>query len=611
VSPLRSRLAAAALASRNRNVRRVELAWGAAITAEWAYFVALGVFAYDAGGASAVGLAGLIRLLPAALVAPSAASLGDRIPRERLLVGAALLGAVALAVSSVAAFAGSEAGVYACAALVGISSTLIRPTLQAILPSLTRTPEELVASNAATSTVESLGTLVGPLVAGVLAEQARIGVTFAVAAGVLTVGVAFLLGVHSEGAVTGRSPTRGHLAFAWRTVRQHTGAPVVVTLMVAQAFVRGCLNVLIVVAAFQLLDGSGGTVGLLTAAIGAGGVIGAVVCATLGSARLARVFALSLLGWGLPIVLVAPRPELVAALFLMGIVGAANSVEDVAGFTLLQRAIRDDALSGVLGLIWGAAMGALALGSVLAPVLVRELGARSAFVIVGLLLPVLTIAGFRRMRALDEVAAPTRQQLLVDDVPMFAPLSLAAKERLATKLFPLDVPAGETIVRAGDVGDRFYIVDSGTVRVGLEDGEKWSGTGDYFGEIALLRDVPRTATVTAETATRLYALERADFLAAVTGHALAEAAAHEVADVRLGGRFAHPQASGEVRAPQRRKDSGGGPMSDELLNKELLKNEDLDVEGHVKKSVSDEPASEDKDEDEVEAHVRKSSPRHI
>jgi Major Facilitator Superfamily. len=182
VSPLRSRLAAAALASRNQNVRRVELAWGAAITAEWAYFVALGVFAYNAGGASAVGLAGLIRLLPAALVAPSAASLGDRIPRERLLVGAALLGAVALAHRRSPPSPGSEAGVYACAALVGISSTLIRPTLQAILPSLTRTPEELVASNAATSTVESLGTLVGPLVAGVLVEQARIGVTFAVAA---------------------------------------------------------------------------------------------------------------------------------------------------------------------------------------------------------------------------------------------------------------------------------------------------------------------------------------------------------------------------------------------------------------------------------------------
>jgi CRP-like cAMP-binding protein len=139
------------------------------------------------------------------------------------------------------------------------------------------------------------------------------------------------------------------------------------------------------------------------------------------------------------------------------------------------------------------------------------------------------------MRALDDLAAPTRQQLLVDDVPMFAPLSLAAKERLATKLVPLDLPAGATIIRAGDAGDRFYLVDSGTVSIGLEDGERESGPGDYFGEIALLRDIPRTATVTAASATRLYALERADFLAAVTGHALAEAAAHDVVGVRLAG----------------------------------------------------------------------------
>jgi MFS family permease len=307
----------------------------------------------------------------------------------------------------------------------------------------------------------------------------------------------------------------------------------VVTLMVAQAFVRGCLNVLIVVAAFRLLGGAGGTVGVLTAAIGAGGVVGAVVSATIHGSRLARVFALSLLGWGVPIVLVAPRPELVAAFVLLAIVGASNSVEDVAGFTLLQRAIRDDALSGVLGLIWGAAMGALAVGSLATPLLVRELGARTAFVLVGVLLPVLTLAGYRRMKVLDADAAPTRQQVLVDSVPIFAPLSLAAKERLAAKLFSLDVPAGATILRAGEVGDRFYVVDSGAVRIGLDGGDKESGAGEYFGEIALLRDVPRTATVTAAAATRLYALERADFLGAVTGHALAEAAAADVVDARL------------------------------------------------------------------------------
>jgi MFS family permease len=535
MSPLRSRLAAAALASRNENVRRVELAWGAAITAEWAYFVGLGVFAYHAGGATGVGLAGLIRLLPAAVVAPSAASLGDRFRRERLLLGAALLGAVALAGSAVAAFADSESGVYLCAALFGISSTLFRPTLQALLPSLTRTPEELIASNAATSTVESLGTLVGPLVAGALIEEARVGVTFAVAAAALAVGVVLILRVRAEGTPTGHSASRARPRFAWRTVVEHPGAPVVVVLMVAQAFVRGCLNVLIVVAAFRLLHGAGGAVAILTAAIGAGGVIGAVVSATYHGGRLARVFALSLFGWGVPIILVAPRPELVAALVLLAIVGASNSVEDVAGFTLLQRAIRDDALSGVLGLIWGAAMGALALGSIATPVLVRELGARTGFVLVGVLLPALTIAGFRRMRALDEFAAPTRQQLLVDEVPMFAPLSLAAKERLATKLLPVDVAAGATVVRAGDAGDRFYVIDSGAVRIALDGREKESGAGDYFGEIALLRDVPRTATVTATAATRLYALERADFLAAVSGHALAEAAADDVVDARLAG----------------------------------------------------------------------------
>jgi MFS family permease len=386
VPPLRSRLAAATLACRNENVRRVELAWGAAISAEWAYFVALGVFAYDAGGTLAVGLAGLIRLLPAALVAPGAAALGDRFRREWLLLCAALLGAVALAGSAVAAFAGFEGGVLACAALVGISSTLIRPTLQALLPSLTRTPEELVASNAATSTVESLGTLIGPLVASVLVEQATVGVTFAVAAAVLTVGVVLILRVRTEGAAIGRAASRDRPAFAWRTVVQHPGAPVVVTLMVAQAFVRGCLNVLIVVAAFELLGGSGGTVGLLTAAIGAGGVIGAIASSTYHGNRLARVFAISLFGWGLPIVLVAPSPELAVALVLLAIVGASNSVEDVSGFTLLQRAIRDDALSGVLGLIWGAAMGALALGSIATPILIRELGARTAFVLVGFLL---------------------------------------------------------------------------------------------------------------------------------------------------------------------------------------------------------------------------------
>src|SRR6476619_4116603 len=201
VPRVRTPCASLAVAARNADLRRVELAWGAAIAAEWVHFVALGVFAYKAGGASAVGVAGLVRLLPAAFLAPAGVSLADRLERVRFLLAATLLGSLALAGSAAAAFAGIDALVYALAAVVGISSTLIRPSLQALLPSLARTPEELVASNAATSTIESTGTLVGPLLAGVLVSLVPVGVVFAVAA--------VLVGASSV--LVGRVRARGHV----------------------------------------------------------------------------------------------------------------------------------------------------------------------------------------------------------------------------------------------------------------------------------------------------------------------------------------------------------------------------------------------------------------
>ena len=187
---------------RNENLRRLELAWGAAITAEWAHFVALGVFAYDAGGTVAVGIAGLVRMLPAALVAPFAASLGDRFRRERFLVSIALVGAAALAVSAVVFFLTENApAIFALAAVVGLTATLVRPAQQALLPSLARTPKELIASNGATSTIESLGTLAGPLVAGVLVAVADPGVAFGFGAGALLVSMLLFARVTVEGRI--------------------------------------------------------------------------------------------------------------------------------------------------------------------------------------------------------------------------------------------------------------------------------------------------------------------------------------------------------------------------------------------------------------------------
>jgi MFS family permease len=525
-------------AVRNENVRRVELAWGAAIAAEWAHFVALGVFAYQQGGTSAVGIAGLVRLLPAAAVAPFAASLGDRFRRERFLLAMTLVGAISLAASAAAAWAESRTLVFVFAGIVGLSSTLIRPALQALLPSLVRTPDELIAANGATSTIESIGTLIGPLLAGVLVSLANVGFAFILGAALLLAGTALLVRVRVESRIdltsgADHETVRRLVTAGFRTVARTPGARLVVSLTVAQTFVRGCLNVLIVVAAFRILDGGAADVGYLTAAIGVGGLIGAIGAMALGGRRLAVPFGLSLVFWGVPITLIAPQPYFVATIILLAIVGAANSVEDVAVFTLLQRIIPNEMLTRVLGLVWGLAMGGVAIGSVTTPAIVAAIGPRPAFVLVGSLLPLLAVVTYRRLVEIDRAVPPSAELELIDRVPMFAPLSIATKERVASSLVPISVSAGELVIRAGDEGDRFYIVGDGELEIDAGGRHSIAHRADYFGEIALLRNVQRTATVTAAVDSQLYALQRADFLAAVTGHYAAQAAGEAVADARM------------------------------------------------------------------------------
>jgi hypothetical protein len=272
----------------------------------------------------------------------------------------------------------------------------------------------------------------------------------------------------------------------------------------------------------------------MAAAIGVGGLLGALGAMALRGQRLAVAFAVSLACWGAPIALIAPGRYLVVALVLLAVVGAANSVEDVAGFTLLQRTVPDDALSRVLGLVWGTAMGGVALGSFAAPGLVRAIGPRPAFLVVGSILPLLTVVTYSRLRSLDRTTVPLAQLELIERVPMFAPLSLAAKERIAGKLIPIEVSAGECVIRAGEVGDRFYIVGGGEFDIDVDGRHTTARETDYFGEIGLLRDIPRTATVTAAVDAQLYALQRDDFLAAVSGHSAASAAGQAVVEARLG-----------------------------------------------------------------------------
>jgi MFS family permease len=534
VSRLRQVVAALRVTAQNADIRRAELAWGASVCAEWAHFVALGVFAYNHGGSTAVGIAGLLRLLPAAVIAPFASSLGDRFRRERFLLGVVLLGAAALVVSAAGALMDDRVIVFAAASAVGVCSTLFRPALIALLPSLARTAGELIAANGATSTIESLGTLLGPLGAGVLVAFADTSAVFAASAAALLASAVLLARVSVPGHVPGPASESG--VEVWKGFKAIGAVPraqLLIGLIAAQTFVRGCLNVLIVVIAYQVLHTGATEVGYLAAAIGAGGLIGAFGAVSLRGDRLAPPFAWALVCWGVPIMLIPPLHALAPVIVLLAAIGAANSVVDVSGFTLLQRTVPDAVLTRVLGVTWGLAMGAVAIGSFVTPAVLSLIGLRPTLLVVGAILPVLVLVSHRRLLEIDSEVAPASQLGLIERVALFAPLSLVAKERIASHLLAVDVAAGEVVIRAGEAGDRFYVVGDGAFTIDAGSQLIPAGPGDFFGEIALLHDVPRTATVRADTDARLYALERDDFLAVVTGNSLAHSEADAVALARL------------------------------------------------------------------------------
>ena len=526
---------------RNPDIRKVELAWSASVIGHWAYGIALAVYAYDQGGAAAVGLIGLIRFLPPAIFGPFTAMLADRFRRELVVVSSNAARAVLLAVSAVTIILdGPPAVVYALGGLVAIAYSAIRPAQAALLPSLAASPAELTAANVATSTIEAVGLFGGPALGGLLLAATSASVVFIAAA------VGFALAAVLAARVTTQPPParteeRRHIlrefSAGYVTVIRERGLRVLVALIVSQTLVAGALNVLIVVTALRLLDLGQGGVGYLTSALGIGGLLGAVTSVALvGRGRLTADFTVGIVLWGLPIAVMGLWPEPIPAFLLLMVVGLGNTLVDVSAFTLLQRAVPDEVLGRVFGAVQSLWVGALGLGSILAPLAIELVGIEGALIITGSILPVLAAVLWRRLSALDRAAPiPERELELLRGIEFFRLLPTQVLEALAGAMLPMHLDAGTEIVREGEAGDRFYIIESGEVEV-VKDGAviNVEGPGEYFGEISLLRDVPRTASVRAKTDVELRALERDDFIAAVTGHVASAEAADSVVAARLG-----------------------------------------------------------------------------
>lgn len=528
--------AAAAFTSnwRNPNLRRAQLSFLGAWTAEWAFTVALGVVAYNDGGAIALGLVGLLRMVPSALLAPLLSPYADRGRRERVLVVVSTMRGAATAVAAVTvAVGGPVIVVYALAVLSTIAATLFRPAHSALLPTLCRTGHELASANVVRGMLDSVATLVGPLLATVLLALTDVSVVIAVAAAASFWAALLLLRVRYDAPPRPAAPRPDLIREAVegvRAVTQRRDLQLILGLAAAQSLTRGALTVFSVVVAIELLGTGDAGVGALMAAVGVGAVVGSLGASLLvGTGRLGAWFAVGVGLWGLPIALIGVVPQQAAALGLLAFVGAGNALIDVAGFTLIGRLAPDEVLARVFGVLESLVAVSIGVGAILASTLVEWLGVQAALVSIGLVCPVLAVAAWRRLRHLDRSVDNLDLDVgLLQQVPMFYPLPLPAIEQLARGLEPVTVPAGQAVITEGEIGDRYYVIESGKADV-VGDGRVVAtlGPGEGFGEIALLRRTRRTATVLAKSALQLQALSSDTFLSAVLGYTPSSQAAEE------------------------------------------------------------------------------------
>lgn len=516
----------------NGALLRAQLSFGAAFAAEWSFSVAIGLVAFAHGGALAVGLVGLVRLLPAALLAPVFSVYADRVPRERVLfVSSAVRGIATLAAAPVLAAGGPVVVVYALAVAATIAFTPYRASHSALMPSLCRSPDELTSVNVVRGTLDSLSVIIGPLVAALLIAVSGISAVFVFAGACALISAGLVVRLNYE-TIPLSAARRRHL---WveihdglTAVASNAGVSVVAGFVVLQAAIRGAFTVFVVVVAIDVLRGDQSSVGLLQGAVGIGALLGSMACTLLiGSRAMTRWLGVGIFLWGAPLALIGLLPHYPVALLAAGVIGIGNALVDVTAFTLIARMVPNIVLARVFGVLESAGALAVGIGSIVAPLLIGLLGTKGALVTVGAVTPVVCLLWWRRLTTIDaSVAVRTDDIMLLRHVPMLRPLPVPVIEQLAHGLHRIDLSPGEAVFEAGNTGDSFYVVAGGTVSV--LDGDqlvRTMGQGQGFGEIALLGDTKRTMTVRAVDHVQLYGISRGDFVTAVTNNRDARTAA--------------------------------------------------------------------------------------
>jgi MFS family permease len=512
----------------NPGLRRLELAFTGSIVGDWAYAVAAALYAFEQGGATAVGVLGVVRYVSLAVVTPFASTLGDRYSRRLVMIGSDAVRALLVVVAAVLIWSdGPPMAVYALAIATAICGSPFRSSQASILPQLARDPIELAAANVASSTVESIGFFVGPALAGLLLAVTSIPIVYVFNAITFVWSALLVLGLHVPPRERETTPdeAREHESFlseasaGYRAIFGDRKLRLLIGLYCGQTVVAGASLVFTVAIALDLLDVGRSGLGFIDATLGIGGLVGGFVALVLAQrGHLARDFGVGVILWSAPLLLVAAWPTLTATVICMILLGLANSVVDVNAYTILQRITPEGTMARVFGAMESAVIGTMALGALLMPVLISTIGLRWGLVVIGASISVLVVAGLPGLRGIDLVIEPPPTLGLMRGVPLLGLLPEPTLEALARATVRVEAAPGDVVIREGDPGDLFYVIESGEVEV-TKDGRRVAtlGPGDFVGEIALLRDVPRTATVITTTATVFQALDRATFVPAVTG----------------------------------------------------------------------------------------------
>jgi predicted MFS family arabinose efflux permease len=498
----------------------------------WAYNIALWVWVYDQTGSAAwVAASSLARFVPALVFSTYGGVLAERFERTKVMrVGDTIATIAMLSLAVTAALDGPVlVGIVFCA-ITSMAGTANDPAVQAMVPQVVG-EKDLAAANALYGTIDNLAVIIGPAIGAAMLFVAPPSVAFALNASTYAIAVVLVGMMASRSTPTdvtdGGAGLVGQMMVGVRALGSSTTAATLVAFSVIATFVYGVDTVLFVVLAEERFSAGSNAVGYFLTALGVGGVLAAGLVNRLASLpRLGVVISIGLAVYCVPTALLVVVDDLRVAVALQVLRGAGTLVVDVLAITALQRTLAPDLLARVFGVFNTLCLAAVAVGALITPALLQFAGIDTTLLLMGIGIPLLALASWPWLRQMDRTAVTRLNELaprikVLEVLGIFSTAPRPVLERLASAAEEVAVGAGEVVIHEGDTADALYVLASGEVSVDARAGAATAhhltnlrGPA-YFGEIGLLEQVPRTASVRTLEPVRLWRIDGEEFLAAL------------------------------------------------------------------------------------------------